>query len=198
MQYHILIAEDEEVLRKNLSYILTSHGYAVTGAKTLDGAIDVLKSRKIDLVITDLMMPRGSGGMDLIAYIFRDMPGLPVIIITAYPSIDSTVEAIRKGVLDYFTKPFEIEDLLASVKKGLEKNAHEVFYWDRIKPWKITPREMNILKLMIESGCTKNQEIAGALCIKESTAKQYLDSLYNKFGVNNRAALVSAVMKMIS
>jgi len=197
MSHKILLAEDENILRRNLSFILSSFGYFTTPVRTSPEGIEMLKKKKFDLVVTDLVMPGGRGGGELIEYIFEYQPQIPVIVITAYPSLDNTINAIKKGVFDYFTKPFKTEHFLDSVRRALERSRKTVLIWEKLKPLKVTKQEEKVLRIMIEDGVTQNQEIAGLLKIKASTVKQYLENLYNKFNVNSKASLISAVMKML-
>jgi len=193
----ILLAEDENILRRNLSFILSSFGYFTTPVRTAQEAMELLKKRKFDLVITDLVMPGSTGGGELIEYIFECQPHIPVIVITAYPSLDNTIEAIKKGVFDYFTKPFKTEHMLDSVRRALERTRKPVLLWEKLKGMKVTKQEEKVLRIMMEDGVTQNQEIADLLRIKASTVKQYLDNLYNKFSVNSKASLISTVIKAL-
>jgi DNA-binding NarL/FixJ family response regulator len=147
-------------------------------------------------VITDLVMPV-RGGSELIKYIFDNHPEITVIIITAYPSTDSAIHAVKSGVFDYFTKPFKTEDMLSTVKKALERNKEVPFMWDRLTAYNVTKRETGLLRLVIEDGIAENKEIAEKLSIKVTTVKQHFENLYNKFGTNNRASLISAVIKAL-
>jgi DNA-binding NarL/FixJ family response regulator len=193
---NILIAEDEDILRKNLTFILNSSGYSALSARTCVEAISLLEKRQFDIVITDLVMPVKGGG-ELIEYISENCPGTSVIIITAYPSANSAIDALKKGVVDYFTKPFKTDEILDAVQRAMERKKEVPFIWTNLKPFGITSREEDLLRLLIEEGITETQEIADKLSIKASTVKQHLENLYGKFGVNKRASLVSAVIKAL-
>ncbi|HBG93076.1 MAG: hypothetical protein A3J81_07025 [Nitrospirae bacterium RIFOXYB2_FULL_43_5] len=192
----ILIAEDEDVLRRNLTFILNSSGYSAVSSRTSVEAIELLKKRHFDVVITDLVMPVKGGG-ELIKYISEHCHGTSVIVITAYPSADSAIDAVKKGVMDYFTKPFKTEDILNAVKRALEKKKEIPLTWEKLIPLGLTKREADLIRLIIEDGITDIPEIADRLSIKISTVKQHLDNLYGKFGVNNRASLISAVIRIL-
>jgi DNA-binding NarL/FixJ family response regulator len=192
----ILIAEDEDILRRNLTFILNSSGYSTMSARSTVDAIELLKKKKFDLVITDLVMPVKGGG-ELIRYILDHHPDVTIIIITAYPSTDSAINAVKSGVFDYFTKPFKTEDMLNAVKKALDRKREVSFVWDRLDSYNVTKRETDLLKLVIEEGIAENKEIADSLSIKVTTVKQHFENLYNKFNTNNRASLISAVIKAI-
>lgn len=192
----ILVAEDEDVLRRNLTFILNSSGYFTVSSRTSVEAIELLKKRHFDVVITDLIMPV-KGGDELIRYISEHCPETAVIVITAYPSADSAIDAVKKGVVNYFTKPFRTEDILDAVKRALERKKEIPFIWEKLTSLGLTKREEDILRLMIEEGITEIHEIANRLSIKDTTAKEHLGNLYGKFGVDSKASLISAVIKIL-
>ena len=190
----ILIAEDEDILRRNLTFILSSSGYATLSARTSVEAIELLKRQRFDVVITDLIMPV-QGGRELVRYVSEHCPETSVIVITAYPSADSAIDAVKKGVVDYFTKPFRTEDILRAVNKALEAKKNVPLNWEKLASLGLTKKEEDLLKLMVEDGVAETRELAERLLVKASTAKQHLENIFGKFGVNNRTSLVSAVIK---
>ncbi len=194
---NILIAEDEAILQRNIAFILSSHGYIVHTARSGLEALDAIKKRKVDLVITDLVMP-GKDGMELIGYLSEFRPDIPIIIITAYPSLDTAIEAVRKKAFDYVTKPFKMQDLLKMIERALSKRKNISLLWVKLKPFKVTEREEKILKLMIEDGLIRNEEIADKLNIKPTTVKQHFENLYAKFNVSSKTALLSSLFKLIA
>ncbi len=117
---YILIVDDTpdtlEVLRRNLM----SRGYQVLAAPDAASALALLAARPIDLVITDFRMP-GPSGLDLVRHVRENCPGVEVLMITGYPSIQGAVEALRHGAEDYLAKPFTDEELLAAVRRALGK-----------------------------------------------------------------------------
>jgi DNA-binding NtrC family response regulator len=115
----ILIVDDEEKIRNILAAILRDTGYTVETAK--DGIEAVGKSSAFspDLLIVDLQMPR-MDGMETIATVRGRLPHVVSIILTAHGSIQSAVQAIKQGVYDYITKPFDNEQMLLIVKRALE------------------------------------------------------------------------------
>lgn len=116
----VLVVDDApdtlEILDRNLS----SHGYRVFTAPGVAEALRILTAAPIDLVITDLKMPRGSG-LDLIRHIRENLDNTEVMMITGYASIGGAVDAVRSGAEDYLAKPFTDEELLAAVERTLEK-----------------------------------------------------------------------------
>ncbi len=112
---NILIVDDNydmlELLQRNLK-ALNFHTYK---ASSVTEAIDILKYSSIDLLITDLQMP-GINGIELIKYVQEHFPMIPKLVITGFPSVDSAVDAVKSGAVDYLAKPFTNEELKKSVK----------------------------------------------------------------------------------
>ena len=102
----ILIVDDELNMRLVLQAMLKKEGYDVTTASNGMEALKILKADQMDIVVTDLKMPK-LDGMGLLGEIIRDYPSIPVIIITAHGTIATAVDALKKGAFDYITKPFE-------------------------------------------------------------------------------------------
>lgn len=111
---HILLVDDQKSLRRSLSLMLQGAGFETEEAESGEEALRHLAGRNYDLVITDLRMD-GLSGIDLLREIKQGNPKLPVIIITAYGSIDSAVDAMRLGAFDYLTKPFREQDILEKI-----------------------------------------------------------------------------------
>ena len=115
----ILIVDDEKNYLLVLEALLGPQGYEII---TVNNAHDALRSAReadLDLIITDVKMP-GMNGMELLEKCKKIKPELPVIIMTAYGSIEMAVEAMKKNAYDYITKPFQNEQLKLTVKKGLD------------------------------------------------------------------------------
>ncbi|MFN7142198.1 MAG: sigma-54-dependent transcriptional regulator, partial [Myxococcota bacterium] len=118
MRSRVLVVDDEPSIRKVLQAHLGRDGHAVETAGDGAEAIDRLAGEPFDLVITDLKMP-GVGGLELLAHVRQNLPGLPLIVITAHGTVDSAVEALKLGAHDYITKPFDHAELRAAVDKAL-------------------------------------------------------------------------------
>ncbi|MGA1869812.1 MAG: sigma-54-dependent transcriptional regulator [bacterium] len=118
MKPRILIADDEMKMRRILEVILKDEGYEIDVGQDGNEAWRMFKQNRYDLVITDLKMP-GTSGMELLGLINKENPEVPVIVITAYGSIQSAVQAMKAGAYDYITKPFENEAIKINVAKAL-------------------------------------------------------------------------------
>jgi DNA-binding NtrC family response regulator len=108
----LLIVDDEETLTFSLyqSFILAKQNYEVVTASNAEEAIERLKEKEFDLVVSDISMP-GMSGLDLLGYIKKNSPNTEVIIMTAYGSDDKRDEAMSKGAAGYIEKPFEIREV---------------------------------------------------------------------------------------
>ncbi|HEX6100795.1 MAG TPA: sigma-54 dependent transcriptional regulator [Thermoanaerobaculia bacterium] len=116
----ILIVDDEEVLRDVLDAVLRREGFDIVTASTGEEALSLLDGEDIDLVILDVMLP-GISGIDTMRAIRISNPTLPVIIITAFSSIDGAIDAMKQGAFHYIPKPFKNEEVVLTVNKALEQ-----------------------------------------------------------------------------
>ncbi|MFH0901914.1 MAG: sigma-54 dependent transcriptional regulator [Pseudomonadota bacterium] len=118
MSYRLLLVEDEVNYRKVLSLMLADFDVEIVEAEDGVSALAQLQREEVDLVITDLNMPR-MDGMTLLSELRTKKPSLPVVVVTAYGSVDSAVEAMRRGAIDYLEKPFDEERLRLTLEKAL-------------------------------------------------------------------------------
>ncbi len=126
MKPKILVVDDDPSLREFLEIFLASEGYRVESSEDGDGALSALEAGDIDCVLSDIKMP-GMDGVSLLKEIKARWPKLPVILITAFASLDSAVEAMREGAWDYVTKPFQIDELKGIIERALDstEEAHQ-------------------------------------------------------------------------
>jgi DNA-binding NtrC family response regulator len=118
---HILVVEDEVNIRSALVTMLERLGHQVQGAGNAEEALGLLERSKIDLVMTDLRMP-GLGGMEFLRRMKEKWPETEAIVMTAFGSIDTAVEAMRLGAYDYITKPIDRDRFHIVVEKALERH----------------------------------------------------------------------------
>jgi two-component system, NtrC family, response regulator PilR len=116
----ILVVDDEQSLRDVLSIMLKRAGYAVTSAMDGEEVIELLNKEIFDLVITDLRMPK-LDGMEVLKAVKSASPDTVVLIITAFATADSAVEAMKQGAYDYLTKPFQVDEVQLIIRNALEK-----------------------------------------------------------------------------
>ncbi len=117
-QKQILIVDDEPNLRRVLAAQLSRDGYDVHTAEDGVQALEMLGEHHIDMMITDLRMPR-MDGMSLLRKALELDPELPVVMITAHGTVDNAVEALKTGAFDYITKPFDQVEVRTIVRKAL-------------------------------------------------------------------------------
>jgi two-component system, NtrC family, response regulator AtoC len=115
----ILIVDDEINMRLVLSAMLKKEGYEIASASDGREALQILKSSKIAAVVSDLKMP-DIDGMELLSRISEKYPEVPVIMITAHGTVATAVEALKKGALDYITKPFDLDELKNVISKAIK------------------------------------------------------------------------------
>ena len=118
-QRRILLVDDEANVRTVFSDILKKESYLVKEAKDGPEAIKAIDEETFDLALVDLRMPN-MDGIEVLENIKKRKPEIPVIVYTAYGSITSAVEAMRKGAFDYLNKPFSPQQLKSNIKKALE------------------------------------------------------------------------------
>jgi len=115
----ILIVDDELIVRESLGNWLKEEGYSVDTSDNGQDALDKIKSQGRDLVIADVKMP-GMDGIELLERCKKQDPELQVLVMTAYASIDTAVQAMKKGAFDYIVKPFNPEDVTQIIKRALK------------------------------------------------------------------------------
>ena len=124
-QPSILIIDDEEIMREVITALLEDESYQVTAAETGEEGLEVVQNRDVDLVLLDLMLP-GMGGLAVLNELLRIDPDLIVIMISAYASVESAVQATKLGAFDFVTKPFKNEELLLAIENGLKNRTLEL------------------------------------------------------------------------
>ncbi|GMV20281.1 MAG: sigma-54-dependent Fis family transcriptional regulator [Acidimicrobiia bacterium] len=121
---HVLVIDDEEIIREALDALLTRDGCVVrTAANAADG-LARLADEEVDVVLLDLMLP-DRNGLDVLDDIRRMDDKLPVVMITAFGTIDTAVRATKQGAFHYFTKPFKNDDVLVVVRNAIERRRLE-------------------------------------------------------------------------
>jgi len=122
MSHRILIIEDEETLRESLKRVLLKEGYDVDAVESTEMALLTIEMKVYDLVVTDIILP-GASGMECLKTCRQKNPDLIVIIMTAYATIESAVEAIRAGAFEYIIKPVVHDEFKSLIDKALSGKA---------------------------------------------------------------------------
>ena len=116
---HILIIDDEKNYLLVLQTLLEDEGYTVTALSDPETALAFLQESEVDVVVTDMKMPRITG-LDVLERVKKKWPYIPVLIMTAFGTIESAVETMKYGAFDYITKPFSNDELLLSIHNAVE------------------------------------------------------------------------------
>jgi len=121
---NLLVVDDDAAMRQMLVSLFEDQGYAVGQAASANDAIEQVRELDFDAVLSDVRMP-GKTGIEMVGELRDLRPRSPVILMTAFGSIDSAIDAMRAGAFDYITKPFEPETALIAVERALERRALE-------------------------------------------------------------------------
>jgi DNA-binding NtrC family response regulator len=130
MKTNVLVVDDDYHMRVAMKESLSKAGYAVSFAEDGMKAVDEIKRRLFDIIITDVKMPH-MNGIDLLKHVKDAHPFLPVILVTAYGTIQDAVSVIKEGAFDYIQKPFNTETLYNVVKRALGVNGGKIIYSSR-------------------------------------------------------------------
>jgi PAS domain S-box-containing protein len=120
----VLIVDDEQGFRRSIQQFLKKEGHKVAAADSAEKALEILKEREFDVVVTDIVMPRVNG-MDLLKSIKESRPNIPVIIMTGEPTVDTAIKAVQAEAFDYLVKPFSREDICKTVRNAANQKALE-------------------------------------------------------------------------
>jgi DNA-binding NtrC family response regulator len=115
----VLVVDDKEMMRDSVASSLTRAGFEVATAERAERAVELIARRRPDVVLTDLKMP-GMTGIELLEQIRAIDEELPVVLMTAFGTIETAVEAMRLGAFDYITKPFEGDELIITIKRAVQ------------------------------------------------------------------------------
>jgi len=116
----VLVVDDEKVIREILSEFLTMEGYVVRSVEDGEDALTELRLRPYDMVISDLKMPK-VGGLQLLQQIADENLNVLTVIMTGFGTVETAIEAMKKGAYDYILKPFKVEEVVHVVQRGLER-----------------------------------------------------------------------------
>ncbi len=117
----ILVVDDERSMQEFLEIFLRREGFDVTTAGDVNEALLAVEADDFDLVITDIQMPGGRSGLDLLREVRERAPETVVLMITAFASTDTAIAAMKEGAYDYLTKPFKVDEIRLIIEKALEK-----------------------------------------------------------------------------
>jgi OmpR family response regulator RpaB len=122
MKSSILVVDDEPVARKSLTDILRLEGYSVASVQNGQAAVEYVRTHHVDLMIVDLRMP-GMDGLEVVQVVNQLAPDTEIVLLTAYASTETAIQALRLRIHDYLQKPAPPAQIVTSVKKGLDRRA---------------------------------------------------------------------------
>src|SRR4029079_18170079 len=161
---NILVVDDEKLIRWSLKERMTREGHSVREAEDGKSAAAALDAELPDLVLLDMKLP-DTDGLTILRSILERAPHLPVIIITAYSTVETAVEAMRVGAYDYISKPFDMDELTITVKRALEASTLRREVKERVREEK---QRFGIHNLV---GKAKPMQETGALVRKVSQSQ---------------------------
>ena len=186
------IIDDDQALRESLAFLLRTHQLEVRSFDSAKTFLDALPDASFGCVITDIRMP-GMSGIDLLRRLKELKIGVPVIVITGHGDVSLAVEAMKIGAADFFEKPFNDDQLVASVRAALQqrqdqtkRGAERTEIEHRIS--KLSAREKDVLAGLIEGRA--NKQIAFDLGISPRTVEIYRANLMNKMQADSLSDLV--------
>ena len=118
-KYTVLVVDDDAAHRTMLRTLLTGWGYTIFEADDGSAAIEKVQDRAFDLILMDIRMIKVSG-LEALGEIRAHNPAIPVILMTAYSSVDTAVEALKKGAYDYLTKPLDFDELRLAMGRAMD------------------------------------------------------------------------------
>jgi FixJ family two-component response regulator len=190
---HIFLIEDDDSMRKALSGMLEFVGYQVNA---FSSASDFLKTSiqvAPAVIITDMRMPDMSG-IELQAELVQRGRAIPIIFISGESTVQQTVTAMKQGAIEFLVKPFERDELLSAVIRGLEQDALHMHQYVEQKTLEeglktLAPREREVFELL--SLGLNNAEIQEKLQISLPTTKQYKSEVMRKLNLRSLSQLIA-------
>jgi DNA-binding NtrC family response regulator len=168
----ILIADDDAELRSHLSEILKGAGYHAEEASTGQEAMDKAAAGAFDVILLDMLMPKGDG-LEVLGYLKKFSPHSRVIMLTAFATVEDAVEAVKRGASHYLKKPFKKNDLLTVIRRVLEEASFRECSGQRdlegILSSLSNPTRTRIMRMLAARGKMRLREITKELQIEDHT-----------------------------
>jgi two-component system response regulator FixJ len=192
----IYVIDDDDAVRESLEFLLKTAGIAVRGFDSAKAFLEILPQLRTGCIVTDVRMPDVTG-IDLLRKVKEMKIDLPVIVITGHGDISLAVEAMKIGAVDFLEKPFDDDQLLASVRSALDKEADAAKRKAELadvhdKLAALSNRERQVLEGLVAGSANKN--IAFDLGISPRTVEIYRANLMTKMAANSLSDLVRMAM----
>lgn len=191
------VVDDDDSVRMSISRLLRTAGWHVEAFASIDEVMHGERTERIDCLVTDVRMPDGDG-LELQEWMLQDKPHVPVIFLSAYADVATSVQAMKRGAADFLLKPVDDCALLDSIRQAICLHALDVMKereHEQIKARhaSLTMREQEVMQHVIEGRL--NKQIAADLGISLKTVKVHRARALEKMGVHSVAKLVHACMK---
>ena len=169
----VMVVDDDKNILNIVSLLLSEHSYETVLCRSGSEALEKLRQSDVDVVLTDIKMPGGFTGIDLLDRIHALYPELPVILMTAYADLNTAIEAIKKGAFDFITKPYTQEQLIHSIEKAIkykvlsemEKDYRKILEeFNREIETLISERTMNLMAMTVADKVRNPATVIGVLC----------------------------------
>lgn len=193
----VFVIDDDVSVRRGLSYLLVAAGYKVETYSSAEAFLTREKYNGVGCIILDVRMP-GLSGMELQEKLIRSVYSMPIIFLTGHGDIPMGVQAMRKGAVDFLTKPCDDEQLLGAIQRAIEKAREARARFEEVEEIRrrielLTPRENEVLRYVITG--MLNKQIAANLAIAEATVKIHRGRIMEKLCAESIADLVRLAQK---
>jgi FixJ family two-component response regulator len=185
---HIFFVDDEASIRQTVRKTLNGPGTDVTCFASATDCLKHLRSKRCDLLITDIRMP-GMDGLELIGHARRIAPWIAVVVVSGYGDIPMAVRALKAGAADFLEKPLSKHGLLSAIESALAQNPP-----DPVAGKELTKAERRVLHFILEG--KSNKETAEILHRSEKTVEVHRNHIMRKLGADNIVALIKRAAAM--
>lgn len=184
--------DDDPAIRRAIARLLRARGFRTEVFDSAGAFLNAAPQAKSACVILDVQMP-GMSGLALQESLRELEASYPIVFVTGFGAVQDSVKAMKAGAIDFLQKPFEEEDLLDAVQRGLALHAEQserlrILRSTRERLERLTPRETEVMELVAEG--LRNQDVAETLGISEQTVKVHRGRVMRKLKVDSVAALV--------
>lgn len=194
----VFVVDDDISVRESLQLLLQSEGWQPETFASAQEFLDRPRSLVPSCLVLDVSLP-GLNGLDLQRYVVAERPDMPIIFITGYGDVPTSVKAMKAGAVEFLTKPFSDEALLTAIRQAVERSRIALGYEAEMQELRnryasLTRREQQVMALVV-SGLL-NKQVGGELGISEITVKAHRGRVMQKMKANSLPDLVKMAAKL--